>query len=274
MNINIFEYLDYRDVIKNFSKFKKITYKTLATSAGIHTSYFSRVMQNLADFNLDQLYFIGKDLQLKDDELEYFFLLGKSQAAASQQVKKYFLTQIENLQKKHNKLINKLERIDHSFSFGDYEIYYREVVTAKIHMLLTIDKYLSNATLILKKLNIDEAKLNEELIKLQSLNIIKIINMDQLDSIKIRLLKRSIHLEESNPLSFGNHINYRLENIQKLTKRRIQNSDYHFSVLFSSNEKTKAKIKELFKKFIVETQHLVVSGDSPEEIYFIGFDLY
>ena len=100
-------------------------------------------------------------------------------------------------------------------------------------MFLSVDKYRANPNLILKKLSINESKLNEEIRKLEGLKIIDCKNG------LIENLKRFVHLDATHPVSVQNHINWRLESINHLTKRELNPSDFHLSASFNSDEKTK-----------------------------------
>lgn len=268
MNESIIEYLDYRDIIKIWCKSLKISQKSLAQSAGIHTSYFSRVMTGQADFSSAQLYLIAGDLKLLKWELDYFLMLGEYWNTSNFAHKAYLKQKIEDIQKERTKVISKLQDVDTKLSEDHIRIYYLEAVTAKIHMLLTIEKYRRNPSLICNKILIPEFKLNLELEKLESLGIIRQSNK------KIEVIKFNVHLEESSDVSPLNHINWRLETISNLQKRTPRPSDYHMSAVFSTDETGKVKIKEMFKEFVVNAQKVAGQINDQEDVYHISFDLY
>lgn len=268
MKSNIYSYLDYSSFIKNTSKGLGISYKSLATSARIHTSYFSRVMQGKADFSKEQLYLISKDFKLNQEEIDYLLLLGEHRSSSLESHKNFIFKKIQAIQTEKGKLLKKLTKETSEFTREDVSVYYQESVTAKIHMLLTINKYKANPTLICKKLYLSEVKLNQELQKLKLLNIIKI------EDSKITVLKNSVHLDESHSASQQNHINWRIETINHLIKRSGNPSDYHLSAMFSCDENGKNEIKNHFKKFIIEVQKIVQNSQENEDAYFIGLDLY
>jgi uncharacterized protein (TIGR02147 family) len=268
VDIRIIEHLDYREIIKNLCKKTKISQKNLALSAGIHTSYFSRVMTGGADFSSSQLYLIASDLGISGWELDYFLLLGEYWSSSHHSHKQHLLSKIKDLQKKHSKVISKMKDVETEMSESYIREYYAEAVTAKIHMLLTIDKYQKNPMLICNKILIPEFKLKLELEKLSRIGVIKE------DKGEWKVLKFNVHLDESSAISPQNHINWRLESIQNIQKRTPRPSDYHMSAVFSTDENGKLKIKEMFKEFVVEAQKVAGQVKDQEDVYHISFDLF
>ena len=265
---SIFNYLDYRLVIKDFSRQKGITFKSLATSARIHSSYFSRVMKEKAYFSREQLYLIGKDLALVEEGMEYFLLLGEIVNSGQSGHQNFLLRKAKKIQDEKRKLSHQFEKTTTELTKKDIDYLYQEAVTGKIHMLLTLDKYRENPLLICKKVFISEKKLEQQLSKLEHLRLVSRENG------AIRVLKRRVHLDENHPASIQNHINWRIETLNRLNQRNPQPSDYHLSAILSADEETKTKIKELFKKFVVDAQKLVKENKNIEDVYFLGMDLF
>ncbi len=268
VNISIFDYLDYVEFIKDACDNLCITYKALSTSTRIHTSYFSRVMQRKADFSIDQVFLIGSILKLGEDEIEYFLLIHEYESSSLNEHKAFVHKKIKKIRNEKLKLLNKLTEETNELSKEDISIYYQSSITAKIHMYLTIDKFRLSPNLIAKKLFISDARLGQELNKLKTLNLIVYEN----DIIVLK--SKSVHLDEANPNSVQNHINWRLESINHLGQRNSNPSDYHLSAVFSCDEESKIKIKDEFKKFIVKVQNTVQSSKQVDDVYYIGLDLY
>jgi len=268
MKTNIFQYLDYRPLIHDFSKSLGISYKSLASSARMHGSYFSRVMKEAAIFSSEQLYAIGRNLKLKPEEVEFLLLLGDFNNSGDSEHKSFLRTKINKIQKEKSKLLNKFKKETTELTKSDVDLYYREAITAKIHMLLTLSKYRENPTLICKKIFINEIKLESELVKLIEMKIIERVKGD------IKVLRNNVHLDETHPASMQNHINWRLQTINHLSMRGNDPSDYHLSATFSCDEETKNKIKEIFKDFVSSAQNEVRNCKSAQDVFFIGMDLF
>jgi hypothetical protein len=265
---NIFDNLEYRPFIRASAKKLGISYKALSTSARVHTSYFSRVMNMSADFSREQLYLIGSALRLKEEELEYLLLLGEFNNSGDPGHHAFLKNKIQGLQQEYGKLLKKFKNTSLELTQSDVDLYYRESVTAKIHMLLTINKYAESPSLLCKKIFISEQKLSDQLEKLENLKIIERYKN------KVQVIKHTVHLDAAHPASIQNHINWRLETIQNLSLRKAVPSDYHLSAMFSCDQKTKNDIKELFKEFVVEAQNLVKQCRNTDDAFYIGMDLF
>lgn len=268
MATRLHQFNDYRELIKDLCKEQGHSFKAVALETGIHTSYFSRVMVDKADFNQEQLFLIGQTLGLHGWELDFLLLLGEWSRSGNASHKSFLKTKIKAIQDEKNKVIGELDQVYEGLTFEDKILYYREALTAKIHMYLTIDRYRKNKALISKKLFISENKLNSELNKLESLGLI------EQKKTKIIMKQFSVHLEENDPLSPDNHINWRLESISQLKRRESKPTDYHMSAVFSTDEEGKGRIKNLFKEFVVSAQKEAVKMKSNAEVFSISFDLY
>lgn len=270
MEFRLYDHLDYREVIKGGCQQKGLSQKTLANSAHIHTSYFSRVMGEGADFSADQLFLIGRDLQFNEEELQYFLLLGDYGRSANSIHKSYLKEKILDIQKNKLKIINNLQGVNRDFEYDRLraEQYYMESVTAKVLMLLTIKKFRENPALICRQIFISENKLNYEIEKLARLNLV------EKGKSGVKLLQSFVHIDHGHPFNVVNNVNWRLESIQYMNKRDGSPTDYHFSALFSSNEQVKVKARDLFKKYIQEVQKMSKDYPSVEDAYYLGFDLF
>ena len=267
--MDFFERTDCRDIIKSSAEGSGITSKSIAAAVQIHSSYFSRVMQGKADFSGDQLFKIGKVLKLNDDKMDYVLALGEKSRSSHHNYEGYCEDKIHKLRRKHLKVAGRLKKVDTNLSSELTSTYYEQAITAKIHMFLTIAKYRNNPSLIAKKLFISDSKLASEINKLVELGLV------ESDPEKgVRVVKPSIHLDESHPISVENHKNWRLETISQLTRRESQPSDYHLSAVFSCDEETKALIREKIQKLIVDVQGLISASKESEGPYHLMLDLY
>ena len=235
--MNVFHFDCYRNIIAKQIKSQSLSQRHLAQVTGIHTSYFSRVMQQGADFSEEQLYSISKQLGFSDTELEYMNLLLSHSRSGNRRHKKFLFDKIQKLRDENTKIVDELKEVHADLSEEDVATYYEEAITAKIHMLLTIGKFRYHRDLLEKELGISSRKLAIELQKLQRLKIIDV------KEDRIEILKKSIHLDHSHPSSVKNHRNWRIETLHRLGAYEGRQSDYHLSAIFSCNEETKLKIR-------------------------------
>lgn len=265
--INFSQFDNYRDAIKAGCKELGINYKQIAQNTGIHTSYFSRVMVEKADFSPSQLYLIAQSLKLTDWETDFILLLGEYSQTSHHSHQAFIWQKIQQVKKEKQKIIHQIQP---KKKLGPQEIdsYYQDLLTAEVHMYLTIKKYRDQPKLVAKKLGISPLKLQEEIAKLAALHLITA------EKGVIHILQGRVHLDESHPVSSRNHINHRLQSIQKLLKDTLQPSDYHLSAVFSTDEESKIKIKNMFKEFVVKAQAATHKKSHNLQVFHLNFDLY
>ena len=134
MNINIFEYNDYRPFIKDYAKKAKISFKSLAQSSRMHGSYFSRVMKDEAIFSAEQLYLIGKTVKLNPEELDFLLLLGEMCNSGDNEHSNFLRGKIDKIQKEKAKLLNKFESKSTELSSREVALYYQEAINVTVEI--------------------------------------------------------------------------------------------------------------------------------------------
>jgi len=266
---NISKYLDYRLLIRELSEEKGVSQRSLAESASVHASYFSRVMAGKADFSHDQLFSIGKDLGLVSWELSYLLLLGEHASAGTAQLKGFLRARIQKIQEERQKIFRDQSGVEMLREQERIESYYADPLTAKVHICLTIKRFREKPLLIAGRLNVSEARIHSELEKLGKLGIIERDHRGAVTGVKF-----NIHLDENHPLSAQNHANWRLESIRKIQEREKKPSDYHFSAVFSTDTEAKLKIKDMFKAFVLAAQSEASEQRANEDLCVISFDLF
>ena len=262
---------DYREIIRSTFKSLGLSFKSIATTAVIHPAFFSRVMMGKASFSPSQMFLIGKALQFDGWRLEYFLLLGDLEFAANEKHKSYLKQKIEKIRQEQQALGSKLhitrtEDLEESLRLATY---YNEIITAKIHMYLTVPRYRQNPDLLCRAAGISKSKFHQEIAKLESLSIIST------EDGKIKMNQDTLHLEMEHVLAPQNNINWRLDAIKVINDRNPKSTGYHMSAAFTADMDTIDKVRNRFKAFVVEVKDLVsTSSSDEEEVWSMGFDLY
>lgn len=267
---NIYETTSLVEALKFEIDQKNLNLRRVCLGCDINASYFSRALKEEANLSSSQIFRILRFLNVPQEAFDYFLLLWHFNQAQEKSERDYFSKKIKEIQNEKSKMTQRLESkvVKSSEQIQkDIQNYYSESVTAMIHMLLTIDKYSKQPHLICNVLGISERKLNLELTKLSQLGMIDI----KKESVKVK--DENLHLPEESPLSFQNHINWRLEAVKKLNLRESEFSDYHFSAAFTCDEEAKLKIKNLIKDLIVSCQKTVTQSE-PEKVSRLLFDLF
>jgi hypothetical protein len=265
--MNIFQTWNICQAIRELSDESGKTFREIAEQSRIHASYFSRVMVGKANFSEEQAFLIGQALGLDGEELEYFLLLNQYAKSSGSAFQAHIKKKLIEKQAQNTKVIN---RLAHTGSLDEpgSETYYADPITAMVHMGLTIACFRREPLSLGNKIGITPSRLHVELTKLQRLGLIARQDKD------IALLQRRVHLDAESTISPRNHINWRLETIHHLSRRFSPSDDYHLSVLFSSNEAARYRIKQLFLDFVVQAQNESSMDNEAKEIYHMGFDFY
>ncbi len=66
----IYEFIQLNEALLHLIRSKNSTFGEVSKAAGIHPSYFSRVMKSKGSFSQNQIYSICAALQLSDDSNE------------------------------------------------------------------------------------------------------------------------------------------------------------------------------------------------------------
>ena len=193
-------------------------------------------------------------------------MLGDYSRSGYHHHKSFVLQKIKSLQKKHQKVINRLSDTPEHLSESSRNLYYQEAITAKIHMHLTIPEYCRNVSQLSRVLKISREKLGAELDKLSSLGLIKVH-----DGV-VEVLSYYVHLDEDDPASWSNHINWRLDAIQCLTRRDpTGDEDYHFSSAFGCNPEIRRFVRERLRQLVVDTQKKISESDDCYQICYLAW---
>lgn len=269
---NISYYDDYREVIKILAKEKPLSFKKIAENCQIHSSYFSRVMVDKADFSQEQLYKIGNELSLLEWEINYFLTLGEISNSGNVKHKNFLQQKINGLKKEHQKLEKNLYVNPKQLPHKDIETFYSDPLIPVIYTYLTIKSYRDNPESIYKKLGISKNQFNLELQKLQKLGVISIKEEED-----IYIAIKVIHIDEANPIFIRFLMNRRIDSLAQIAKGPSRSNDYRFSVLFSTTEEKKKEIKSLFLEFVKKAQKTSIEGEksrAKKDLCSINFDLY
>src|SRR5262249_4937467 len=110
--MSFFAELDYRKIVRSQLKSASLTAQEASTLVGIHGSYFSRVLKGEAHFSAEQMFALGRVFQLREDEREYFLLLGELDRSGSPSHKGYVRAKIESIRAERLKLKEKLRDVE------------------------------------------------------------------------------------------------------------------------------------------------------------------
>ena len=267
----IFNYLDYREIIrktlKRYKKTdKKFTLIRLAQAINVQNPYVSKVLNGTANFNSDQLFLICKFLSFSSEQTKYMFLLLEHEKSILNERKKEIMKEINVLQNKYQDTVKHIKAKNILIDNQAMSEYYLDPLIQIVHICLTLDKYRKNTKLLADKLNLSKEHLLQILNKLEKVNIIRNINNEY------KILIDSIHLPKSSHLSKTNQSLLKIKSIDKLHSS-INKENYSFAVTFSTDFKTKNLIQSNFLSLVKKIEKLV-KNSQPQNVYQLNFDLF
>jgi uncharacterized protein (TIGR02147 family) len=268
--MNIFNNLDYRSVLKNGLQHLKLvkpsaTLEKLADYCRIQKTYLSKVLNHGGNLNTDQIYLAAEYLGFNQIQTEFLFLIHDYDQCSVEKRKKELLKKIQKIQKDQLNTQSHLKVKSEELQIEVLQEYYADPYHQIIHIFLTIKEYQENPKLIQEKLNLTNDKFQDYLHKLIKMNVINLENKiykSQIDN---------LHLPSNSSLMKAYRTMTRIQALQKLNTLSDENS-YNFTVVFSTDQKTREKIHQNFLEFLKETQK-IVSKSHEEDVFQINFDL-
>jgi len=238
----------------------------MADAARIPKSYLSRVIHGKADLNADQMYLICKFLNFDNDESEYMQLLLEMEKTGLKERRNKLVEivssrQLEKLDTKHH-----LETSLAAPTSNELGTYYLSPLMQIVHVCLSINRYARNPHQLATDLKISQSKLNNIILTLERLQLIK------RSKESIQLLARKIHLPKDSDLYSAWRNQIRLLGMHQMGEVSPENL-YSFSVVFSTTKTVRKAIQAKFLEFISEVEKLSANSIE-EEAFQLNFDLF
>lgn len=271
--MKLYENLCYREIIKNYinerNRFggEKLTYQSFAEKLRIQKSYLSKILKGDAELSKDQAYLCAHELELDEEEREYFHLLIDCERSALPQYKKEISSKIKNIQLKKTQSDSYLvKEKPKNLDMNDAQKYYLYPEVQLIHLSLGIKKYQDAPEKLMQELSISQELFQNCIKTLEALNLI------EFDNKKIKILKSNMHLSNESPLFHQWHLQFKLKSLEQL-KNLSARDKYNFLVSFSASEEDKEKIRIEFLHFLNKVEKIVKKSKS-ENLYQMNFDLF
>lgn len=274
--MDIFGSKDYRFIIsasleEKKSLNRKYTFQSMAAHMRIQKPYLSKVMNNRADFNTDQLYLACDYLGFDENEKDYLLLLLELERSSVEERRNELLDKVELIQESKRNTKEVLgreirEMTPFEFDNSTYVDYYLNPLVMIVHICLTIPRFRNDLTLLSKELRIDYDQLEEIINKLSSMKLIEFSNK------AIRVLLSTMHLPRESSIVLPHQ-----QLLSQLSSQRKNGLSIgkkkSFSVTFSSNEDNRKDMEWEFNKFTKKIRELSQRGDK-KHCYQINFDLF
>lgn len=244
---------------------KSLTYSQMADACLIQKPYFSKVMNNKASLNQDQMYLLCKFLKVNEEEREYMFLLLEFEKSAIEERRVEIALKIKKLQSVKSKTDEHINAKSVAITKESLEEYYLDPWIQVIHMSLTIPKFQKEISLLKTKLHLPDHKFEKIISFLMDHGFI------ELKDKKVKVLQKSVHLPRESTCFWPWKSAITTMGLEK-SKMNTPEDTYNFSVVFSADENCRKEIQKMFMKFLKEIE-LKVTASTSKNLYQMNFDL-
>lgn len=262
---------------------KKYTLSHLANAMGIKSPYVSKCLHGKAALNLDQLYLLGKELKLGDDELDFCLLLGEHERTYYWEKKEYLAKKIKTRQQQYLKDQLQTDRVltttQLNISFEDQLRYYQAPLNLLVHLLLNLNSPQEKFAQFCQQQGISKKEFDQVVDLLEELHIVKKEKND------IILLKRNLHLPQGAPLCYVHQqlmrqyiLNYHLKQQVKQQHTSAahhidQISPYHLLMTFSADPMAMQQIKIILLEAVERIGNVIDNAPS-DSLYQMQIELF
>jgi uncharacterized protein (TIGR02147 family) len=264
---SIFEFKDYKAYVRSFEsqlpKGGRGFRAQIARTCGCQLAYVSQVLNNSANFSLEQAVALNELFGHSRDESTYFLHLIEYTRAGSPKLKTHFLELMNELLKKQLNLKD-LFKVKEALTQEDQVIYYSEWFFSAVHILVTIPKFQSSPV-IAEALGIPETKI------LAVLRFLLKAGLVVEDKGRYKIGNARVHVGSDSPLLSKHHLNWRLRSMEVL--HRDEPSDLRYTSVISVSEDDILKLKARLVKEI-EAFNAIVKDSKEEQLQCLTLDFF
>jgi uncharacterized protein (TIGR02147 family) len=255
---NLHNYRDYKAYIKDFLKAlprQGHGYRTqIASALNCNSAYVSQVLNAEAQFNLEQAESLNSLFKHSSTEASYFRLLVQFARAGTQALREALAREIVELQKKNEKLSERVERTE-SLTEAEQMRYYSHWYYAAVHIATTIP-HLQTKEDIRQNLNLSSDQIEKVLNFLVEVGLVEYTNE------KYKASKKRLFLTNDSPMIKQHHTNWRLKSLQALDS--MSDKNLNFTTCVSLSKEDFSKIKDILVEAINSSRGVI--KESNEEI--------
>lgn len=257
MNKDIYDFRDYKAYLKYLIAQKpgkgRGVQSQIAQKMGCQTGYVSQVLNNDANFSLEQIESLNQFLGHNYDEGHFLILLVELARAGTPDLRKRFQHEIDKVLKQRLILKDRVD-IKKSLEPVDQATYYSSWYYAAVHVAFSIPELRTRENLK-DFLGLSDQTLNEAITFLTSVGLVEKKGDHYVQGVT------RLFLGKDSPMIKKHHTNWRMRAIHALDGDIDQN--LHFSTVVSLSKSDLLMIKEKLVKSIEETRAII--RESKEE---------
>ena len=264
---DLFEYSSYVQYLNDLAVDQKARGRTkadLAKRLGCQAAYFSQVLGGKVHLTEEHILSLCESLEFDDIKTEYLLLLLRLAKAGSANLKKYLSTRREKLRRSSEELEEHLPA-EKRYATDDAGLYYTSsILVSLIHVATSCESF-QTASAIARRFRLDEKIVDHHLHQLEKYKLVEFRDG------RWNFNGTSLHFSKGSPLETQLQLARRLLALNQVSVR--QETDLHYSVVFSSDEATFIKLRKLFLSSI-EKMHKQVEPTPGHEVYAVCLDLF
>lgn len=268
-----FSETDFRKVLKDaLLQLKSVsgqryTFQKMADACRVQKTYLSRVLGGNGTLNADQIFAACHYLKLAPQECEFLQLLGEQERSVFPERKKQIEISVSRIRKQALRSESALDASINESTRDANLHYYLEPYAQVVHLFLTIAHYQRNPARIAEALRLEPKYVWSIVEKLAQGGFVVV------EDGRYRSVPVDLHLPADSTLYPSWRTLQRTLTLQKIQRTSTDNSDYHFTVLFSSDPDARNRIQTRFLEFLREMQEIVKQSDETQ-VYQANFDLF
>lgn len=271
--MRIYAESDYKQAIRaRVEELKKqrpgFSLRSVAQQVPMQYTFLSRVLnRDDAHLSEDQIYTIGKILELYPDESSFLFLLRSIATTSSEKRRAELLAQAEKERQRHTTSASLQDPARSEFNLGMK--YLLEPIHLFVHLSLDIPHYRKNPKSLTMPLGISLQALGEILQTLQKLNYLEL--GDDIFTVK-KVHNNHIHFGADHPLTRVHQSLLKTMASAQLLKTP-EGEKKSIQILFASDPKSFEAIRNEFDIFLRKAEKIATSAPS-KAVYQMSFDLF
>jgi uncharacterized protein (TIGR02147 family) len=260
--MNVFEYSDYRDYLRNY--IKKLPKRgrgeihKMAQFMGIHPSLLSQVLSDMKNLTLEQAQLLAKYLGFTPSECEFLFCSVQLQRAGTKDLENYFRDKMHDL-KKHSQDLSKTLRQDRQLNAEEISVFYSHWLYAAIWLFSSLK---GGRTLedIINWFQIPRER---------ALDVLHFLVQTQLCKIENGLYMmgpQSVHLARGSAHLPRHHTNWRLRAIE--TSDKLGNDELMYTAPMSLSKEDFKKLRSRLSEVIKEVTDVAIPSEAEAMVCF------
>ena len=263
----LFEYSNYVQYLNDLAKDQKARGRTkadLAKRLGCQAAYLSQVLGGKVHLTEEHILRLCESLEFDEIKTEFLLLLLRLAKAGSPNLKKYLLNRREQLRRASEELEDHLPA-EKRHATDEAGLYYTSSILASLIHVATSCEDFQIASSIAKRFSVDQKIVDQHLHQLEKFKMVEFREGRWIYS------GTSLHFSKGSPLETQMQLARRLLALNQVSVR--QETDLHYSVVFSSDQETFSKLRKLFLSAI-EKMHKQVEPTPGEEVFAVCLDLF